>query len=256
VTLNEGDVLQVTGVGDSSQQSAIDVTGTRIQANKPVEVIGGHECTDVPYDVFACDHLEEAMLPFETLGSDYMVSAPLASDTPRVRMVRIVAAEANTTLVYSPAQAGAPTTLANAGDYAEISKTTASFEITANRRIMVAEYLIGQSLDNVSGDPAMVLAVPIQQYRTHYLFHAPTNYESNYVNITAPTGASVSLDSATLAAGTPVGTTGYSVIRVKLDNTGTGNHIVDATDRVGISVYGYGQYTSYWYPGGLELTQF
>jgi cysteine-rich repeat protein len=257
VTLNAGDVLHVTSSGDSAYPSLNDVTGTRIQANKPVQVIGGHECTDVPYNVTACDHLEEAMLPIETLGSDYIVSAPLTSaTTPRVRMVRIVAVEANTTLAYEPPQAGAPTTLAKAGDYAEISSTLASFQITADHRIMVAEYLIGQSLDNAAGDPAMVLAVPVQQFRSHYLFHAPTNYQANYMNITAPTGATITLDGVALVAGTPVGTTGYSVIRVKLDNSGNGNHVADSADRFGISVYGYGDYTSYWYPGGLELTQF
>jgi hypothetical protein len=170
--------------------------------------------------------------------------------------VRIVATEANTTLSYNPAQAGAPTTLAKIGDYVEIAKTAESFEIIADHRIIVAEYLIGQSLDNKPGDPAMVLAVPVQQFRSHYLFHAPTNYQANYVNITAPTGAIITLDSATLAAGTPIGATGFSAIRVKLDNTGTGNHVIDGTDRFGISVYGYGNYTSYWYPGGMELTQF
>jgi cysteine-rich repeat protein len=256
VTLNEGDVLHVTSSGDTAQPSLVDVTGTRIQADKPVEVIGGHECTDVPYNITACDHLEEAMLPIETLGSDYLVSPPLSAGTPRVRMVRIIATEPNTTITYNPPQAGAPTTLAAVGSYVEINQTTAAFEITADHRIMVAEYLVGQTLDSKPGDPAMVLAVPVQQYRTHYLFHAPTNYESSYVNITAPTGTTVTLDSMTLAAGTAIGGTGYSVISVELDKTGTGNHVIDASDRVGITVYGYGQYTSYWYPGGLELTQF
>ncbi|HWP07103.1 MAG TPA: hypothetical protein VNN72_15225, partial [Polyangiaceae bacterium] len=86
--------------------------------------------------------------------------------------------------------------------------------------------------------------------------HAPVNYLTNYVNITAPTGATVTLDDMTVAAGTPIGTTGYSIMRVQLDNSGTGNHTVEASDRVGITVYGYGNYASYWYPGGLELTQF
>lgn len=70
------------------------------------------------------------------------------------------------------------------------------------------------------------------------------------------TGASVTLDGSAVPAGTPVGDSGYSIIHMPLDSSGTGNHVVDATDRVGISVYGYGRYTSYWYPGGLDLTQF
>ena len=30
--------------------------------------------------------------------------------------------------------------------------------------------------------------------------------------------------------------------------------ISTGSEPFGISVYGYGQYTSYWYPGGLNLT--
>ena len=50
-----------------------------------------------------------------------------------------------------------------------------------------------------------------------------------------------------------IGNTGYSVARVTLSNAGDGNHTVTGDQAFGISVYGYGQYTSYWYPGGLNL---
>ena len=107
-----------------------------------------------------------------------------------------------------------------------------------------------------TGDPAMAQAVAVEQYRTNYLFHAPTNYEANYVNVTAPTGATVILDGVAIpaAAFAAIGGTGYSLARRQLANTGTGNHSVTSGVAVGISVYGYGQYTSYWYPGGLNLT--
>lgn len=257
VTLDEGDVLQVIGPATGGSPDPNDLTGTRIEATKPVQVIGGHECTDIPYNVTACDHLEEAMLPIETLGSNYVVSPPLIfADTEKPRMVRVVAVEPNTTITYDPPQPGAPTTLTNAGDYFEITEASAAFKIEADHRIIVAEYMLGISFGGDNGDPAMVLAVPVEQYRTQYLFHAPTNYDDNFVNVTAPTGATVTLDGTPLAAGTPVGASGYSVMQVQLDNSGNGNHIIEATDRVGISVYGYGYATSYWYPGGLELTQF
>jgi hypothetical protein len=40
---------------------------------------------------------------------------------------------------------------------------------------------------------------------------------------------------------------------VELDDSGDGNHVVTGTMPFGISVYGYGDDTSYWYPGGLDL---
>ena len=46
---------------------------------------------------------------------------------------------------------------------------------------------------------------------------------------------------------------GYSVARVQLSNAGDGNHEITGSAPFGISVYGYGDDTSYWYPGGLDL---
>jgi len=74
------------------------------------------------------------------------------------------------------------------------------------------------------------------------------------VNVIAPQGALVTLDGAAVGGFLPIGGTGYNVARVLLSNAGNGNHSVLSDASVGITVYGYGQYTSYWYPGGLNLT--
>src|SRR5690606_15160475 len=71
VTLDAGDVLQVVTA------SGGDVTGSLISADAPVQVLGGHSCTQVPIGTTACDHLEEAMFPVETLSTDYLVVPPV-----------------------------------------------------------------------------------------------------------------------------------------------------------------------------------
>ncbi|HEY8375652.1 MAG TPA: IgGFc-binding protein, partial [Nannocystis sp.] len=258
ITLNQGDVLQV--IGSTNNPNAApdpnDLTGTHVTADKPIQVIGGHYCTFVPYNIGYCDHLEESIPPYETLAKDIIVTPPLiptGGNTPKAQMVRIVATEPNTTLTYDPPQPGAPTMIANAGDYVELAQTSANFRITSNNKIVVAQYMLGQDAGGDSGDPAMVYAVPIEQYRDQYLFHAPINYEKNYVNIVAPTGASVTLDGNAVGNFTPIGGSGYGVARVVLPNNVDGNHEISANAKIGISVYGYGQYTSYWYPGGLDL---
>ncbi len=248
VVLNAGDVLQVLTTSG-------DLTGTLVSADKAVQVIGGHQCTNVPNNVTACDHLEETIPPLSTVGFEYLVTTPwIGVNNAKARMVRVVATEPNTTITYDPAQGGAPTTLTNAGDYFEIASTSADFMVSANHKILVAEYMLGQSAGGNTGDPAMSLAVAVQQYRLSYLFHAPTNYEANYVNITAVTGATVTLDGGAVTNFTAIGATGYSVARVQLSNGGNGNHTITSSNPCGITVYGYGQYTSYWYPGGLNLS--
>ena len=256
VTLNAGDVLQVASTSAGGDPDASDVTGTRVSANKQVQVIGGHACTDIPYNITACDHIEEAMAPVETLGRQYLVAPPLIdATTSKANMVRIIASEPNTSLTYDPAQAGAPATLANAGDYYEFNQTAATFMITSDKKLAVAQYMLGQDAGGGTGDPAFTMAVPVLQYRSNYLFHAPTNYEANYVNITAPSGAVVTLDGTPVAGFTAIGATGYSVAKMQLSAGINGNHTISSPQKIGISVYGYGQYTSYWYPGGLDLAE-
>jgi hypothetical protein len=260
VTMNAGDVIEIVTDGTYQASDPNDVTGTLVTASLPVQVIGGHQCIYIPDNSGYCDHIEESMPPIETLSKEYLVTAPLipTQASPRQEMVRIIATQPNTTLTYDPPQPGAPASIAQAGGWVEISLTAASFKVIANYKVYVAQYMVGETAAGgaASGDPAMALAVATDQYRTSYLFHAPTNYQQNYVNITAKTGEVVTLDGAVIAQGSfsaVGGATGYSVARLLLPNVNGGNHTVSAANPIGISVYGYGQYTSYWYPGGLDL---
>ena len=56
---------------------------------------------------------------------------------------------------------------------------------------------------------------------------------------------------------TAVGGSGFGLARVyplTAGPGGDGSHNITGNAPFGITVYGYGQYTSYWYPGGLNLT--
>jgi hypothetical protein len=246
-TLNAGDALEIFAYSG-------DLTGSLVSADKPIQVVSGHDCTQVPIGVTACDHIEESMFPIATLGKSYVVTSPALPSIPngKVNVVRIIAAVANTTLTYDPPQ-NAPGSLTNVGDMIQIAGVNASFQITGSEKILVAQYMEGQDAGGGSGDPAMTLAVPTPQFRKSYLFHAPTNYDTNYVNVIAKTGATVTLDGAPVGGFNAIGGSGYGVARVTLSNAAAGNHDISGTEPFGITVYGYGSYTSYWYPGGLNL---
>jgi hypothetical protein len=248
VTLNQGDVLQITDSGG-------DLTGSLVTSNKPVQVLGAHDCARVPTNLNACDHLEESMFPVDTLSRTYLVATTALPSLPdgKVEVVRIVATEDNTTLSYEPPQAGAANTLAAAGDFVELSLTAATFQVSGDKKILVAQLMTGQEAGGNAGDPSLSLAVPVDQYRSEYLFHAPLSYDTNYINITAPSGAVITLDAAMVTGFSPIGNTGYSLARVVLTQGNEGNHFISGDKPFGISVYGYGSYTSYWYPGGLAL---
>ncbi|MFH0901152.1 MAG: IgGFc-binding protein [Pseudomonadota bacterium] len=255
VLLNQGDVLQLYAF-------AGDLTGSTVKADKPVQAIGGHYCANIPTDRdLAADHLEESLFPLETLGTTYFATAPAVPAKPagRVNVVRIVATEPSTVLVYDPPQAGAATTLANAGDYVDLVEVKDDFKISGSSRIVVAQFMEGMNRDSYEqkqagfepvGDPAMVLAVPVAQFRQSYLFYTPSSYQTHYVNIVAPTGAAITLDGADVTGFVSIGSSGFGVVKQQLQD---GNHTIASEQPFGISVYGYGKYTSYWYPGGLDL---
>jgi hypothetical protein len=252
VVLMADDVLQVATAPGG------DLTGTIIHSDRPVQVIAGHKCSKVPQDVDLCDHLEEAMFPVEALALEYIVIPPVQSPNDQAdqgQVVRIVASEADTKLTFTPPQAGVPTTIAAAGDFVEIVDTTAKFIVAADKKILVAQYMIGQGGGYGAQDPSMLLAVATEQYRKDYLFQAPNSWDANYVDIILKTGTSVTVDGIVLKNDVklPIAGTAYSLAHILLNKDGTGSHTLTADDRVGISVYGIQDFGSYWVVGGLDL---
>lgn len=252
VMLNAGDVLQVVSdVGG-------DLTGTRVSADRPIQVIAGHKCTNVPANVDSCDHLEEAMVPLAALAKSYIVAPPVQSPNDKLekaQVVRVIASEDDTTLVFTPDQ-GAKTKISKAGDYVELPPSAASYRVAADKKIMVAQYMVGQAGGYGDSDPAMLLTVAVDQYRDAYLFHAPPTWSSNYVDVVAPDGATVEVDGNAVDGFTKIGGTGFGIAHVKLNNNGDGNHTVSASAKVGIAVYGVQSFGSYWTAGGLDLEHF
>lgn len=258
VLLQQGDVVQLltepVGGPFCFLAPGGDLSGSRIVADKPVQVIGGHACANLPTpDTQACDHLEEAMFPLETLGKEYVVTVPASpSGGKSPHTLRIVAVEDGTEVVLSPPLVE-KTTLAS-GEVLEITNVLDDAHVTANHPFLIAEMMQGSdSVPDHTGDPSQSLAVPVAQFRTKYVFLAPESYDQNFVNVIAPTGAAVTVDGQAVPSASfeelPSG--GLSVARVAL--SGGQIHTAESAKKFGITVYGYGTYTSYMYPGGLDL---
>jgi hypothetical protein len=86
------------------------------------------------------------------------------------------------------------------------------------------------------------------------VFLAPNDYDISIIDVIAPSGADMVLDKATVDWGSKSAIAdGYDVWRVGLLETPNGAHTLEASTGVGIQVMGYGLYTSYQYPAGLNL---
>ena len=237
-----------------------DLTGTYVNADKPVAVSGGHDCTFIPFDKRACDHLEETIFPVDALGQDLIVTSPqdvgsisTGPGTPAYHYVRVLSAADANEIQFDPPSMHAPVTL-NAGQWIEVGPIAGDFRVTATNKMLIAQYIAGQEFTGnaEAGDPAMSVAIPTEQYRLEYTFLSPTTYTYNFVNVVAPAGASITLDGTAIPPSEfqPIGGSGYGVARHKI--TG-GVHTMKGDQNFGIVVYGYASYTSYMYPGGLNL---
>jgi hypothetical protein len=253
-TLNKGDVAEL--VADPSG----DLSGSLVMASAPVQVISGMPCRNQPLDTAACDHIEESVFPAETLGKHYFVSVPTGpgGNMPG-HIVRIFGNVDGTQLTYpSGAQpAGAPSTI-NAGDVVDLGIVAADFEIKGDHEFAVGSFMLGADIIdpfNSEGDPAMSFSTTVEQYRTKYVFLAPSDYDLSFVDVVRPKGTLVLIDGVApqVVAQTQIGTSFYEVARVKLGAGNNGAHVLTSVKPVGIQVIGYGKYTSYQYPGGLNL---
>jgi hypothetical protein len=255
-SLNAADVMLLMGSATS------DLSGSVVSATKPVQVIAGIPCTQMPDGSQACDHVEESVFPAETLGQHYFVTVPTGPhDQPLGHVVRIYGTFDGTALTYpsGAAPAGAPQSI-GAGQVVDLGNVTQSFEIEGSQPFTVASFQLSAQLadpgavaPNQLGDPAMSLATAVEQYRTKYVFLAPDDYTTNYVDIIQPLGVSVLVDGSPAPAAVAIGSSSFGVSRAKLGPGANGAHLLIADQAVGIQVLGYGNFTSYQYPGGLNL---
>ena len=284
--LNEGQVLQVisgtpssctgqttsddcNGQGGSctycDMQADYDLSGTSIQSSAPVAVFSGHVCNFVPFNYWACDHLEEQMIPSEAWGKEFIVTRtePQSPDTPEPNVIKVISREDNNSITFYPQTVHEQVNL-NAGQYVEFHATE-DFQVVASEPAMVGQFTVGQNYYTTDldyhGDPAFALVVPFEQYRSSYTFLVPDTITYNYVNIIAEVGEAGGGDPGIVMDGSqisfnsamPIGNTHYGVVRIDLSQSPTNYHTVTGDVPFGIMVYGFAKYTSYFYPGGLDL---
>ncbi len=255
--VNQGEVVELIGATNA------DFSGSLVQGDKPIQVIHGLPCVDIPDGFGACDHIEESVFPAETLGKHYVVTSPTGPGAAPVQyVVRFIGNANGTTLTYpsgSPPP-GAPLSLA-AGQVVDLGLTSSDFEVQGDHEFAVTMFQTGASLADTTGtgdgDPAQSIATAVEQYRTKYVFLAPTDYDINFVDVVAPGGTSLTLDGAPVtAAASAIGASTFKVTRIHLDAGAKGGaHVLEGSAPFGIQVLGYGSYTSYQYPGGLNLQE-
>jgi len=282
--LGKGQLLQIN--------QAEELSGSVVTSNKPTSVFGGHECMYVPSSRPACDAALQQLPSLEQWGSEYVGVGyrPRLGDEGEMMPYRIVAARDETRLDYDPAPPpGAPTTM-SAGEVVTFWAAAGNAFVVrtqdADHPVYLAAYMsssgenefhatrpdfLGAQHFMGRGDPEFVNVVPAGQYLSSYSFFAdPTYDETSLVIVRAKTGGEfkdVWLECAgTLTDFRPVGTRGdYEYVRVDLiRDRGPGQAFNGGVCQSGLqrmrsdgaftaTVWGWGTFASYAYPGGMAL---
>ena len=104
------------------------------------------------------------------------------------------------------------------------------------------------------GDPSIFLATPTRQLRSDYTFLTPDTYYSDFVALTFPPEAEISLDgvSLDLSQAQSIENSTSQYIYVELTD---GAHHVESSSPFGIMVFAFDDFVSYAFTGGLNFTK-
>lgn len=274
-TLSRGQVLQISQRGG--------ITGSPIQADKPVGIFGGAPCVFLPSDVPYCDLTQQQIPPFSQWGSEYAL-VPFA---PRIESVTgkaretvawtFVGAVDGTELTYEPAKpAGAPDTLsAGRPVYFMTDEIVTVRSQDAKHPFYAAVQMTGSSFAGgapgggmTKGDPDFVNMVPTDQYLDRYVFFADYTFPETILTVvrrkTNGAFAPVELECGGEIGGfVPLGSSGeyeYAWVRLTAASRpqklakgecGYGRHVARSDGPFSITVWGMGQDASYGYAGGM-----
>ena len=166
--------------------STSDMSGTRIVSNKPLTVVSGHECGNVPSSATYCEHIAEQMLPTVTWGTEFLL-APYDGRTAGQYYKVITSKNATTfTTMCNSAIAATTITLTNSGSSSTFQTAPEVYcSVVSNNPITIYQLAPGYSLDRV-GDPNILTIPAVDHYDRTVYFTTPDSSEisNSYISIT------------------------------------------------------------------------
>ena len=212
-TLNEFQTLLVQG-----PTSSLDLTGSKITSNKPLTVVTGHQCGNIPSTTAYCENLMEQIPPTIEWGKQFMLSP---YKTRSGQYYKIVASEASTTVKHKCAIGSSTLSLSSAGSFTTIQTTSGKYcYLEADKPIMVTQMSPSYDFDNV-GDPAISVVPPMERYTKATSFFVPLLQEIStaYLNIVSKKKVTFYLD------GSPLSLTWTSIVDIDGDTVGFGTQV-------------------------------
>ncbi len=277
--LDRGQVLQI------AQE---ELTGSPIEASRPVGLFGGAECSFLPADVAACDMLQQQIPPLSHWGTEYAVvpyPPRIDSLSPNIREMvpySIVGAVDGTVLTYEPSRPrNAPETIGAGQSLSFITDEVFVVRSQDSKHpFYVGTYMTGaewnlrgengQEGTITLGDPEFVNVQAADQYLDRYIFMTDFTFPDTALTVIRRRSADgfmpVELECGGEITGfRPLGSSGkyeYAWVRLTTGFTESfakggcssyGRQEVRSKGPFAITVWGLGWYASYGYVGGTGL---
>lgn len=256
ISLNRGQTYQVQSMNKILPNQG-DLTGSYIKADKPIGVYSGNLATSVPKleGVNAWDHLYEQMPPLYSWGREYYTVPMMGRDADRYRVLASEDGTSVTIDVLGSFQL-------DRGEFNEfvLTKNQAS-RITADKPVLVAQFSQSQSIDQLPGDPSMIVLSSTSQSKNNVTFEAYDlrSITSHYINIISKTNqvANLRFDGASFSTlgyfFQPFAGTDYSFVQMPVVR-GTHTLLNTQGDQGFLAyVYGFGELESFGYGVGFNL---
>lgn len=249
IVLNSGQTYQLRATNDAPA----DLSGTLITADKPVAAFGGHQCANIRSpSTWFCDYIVEQLLPVERAGRMFVAGglATRTSDT-----YRVFATQDKTAISFN----GAPAVVIDRGQHVERVVADGAV-ITADKPVLAMQYSNSSDHDGVTDSDPFELVVPsTDMWMNDYMVCVPdSGYDAYYLNVVIASGGAgaVQLNGANIPAAQydPIHASAFSVAQVEVTPGVHNLRTIAGTTApppFGVSVYGWSEYDSFGFPGGM-----
>jgi hypothetical protein len=267
VTLNRGEAVQYQAMRNPSQVEGYDFTGTVVTSTKPIGIVGGVMCANIPVEVPYCDHICDMIPPVRTWANTYY-TAPFINRKGGDTFLIIASADNQTITRVSKTGTRVHAILNKYETFYRHDIEEAS-RWESDKPFLIAQYCNstewpGDGVNNNGiGDPAMTIVNAVEQFSPKVIFQTPTiatgaSAFTNYVNILVHKNAvnSTTFDGVRISGKFQAIVIDDKYLAYRGSNIPPGAHTVVSDSGVGVYIYGYGSYDSYAWTGAFGTRTF
>ncbi|MFM8472513.1 MAG: T9SS type A sorting domain-containing protein [Candidatus Kapaibacterium sp.] len=186
--MNKGDVWVIGNNGTSKEG---DMSGSVVRASKPVGLISGNQCANVPTVIRWCDFITEMEMPTEMWGRYLQV--PKYASRRNGYFMKVFAKEPGTRVSYNGSYWKNITTVGGQEGRGWIYQRVDGsgnnvVSLSADKPISATVFNPGQEDDNISTDPFQMNVLPMEQYQKDVIFCTPGSrggigFTRNYIGV-------------------------------------------------------------------------